>query len=90
MAVHYDETRKIFSLQTKNSTYQLQIDRFGVLLNLYYGSRTESPMDYLLTYADRGFPATPMTRGRIGPILWMCFPRSIPATGQGISAASVW
>ena len=55
MAVHYDETRKIFSLQTKNSTYQMQIDRFGVLLHLYYGSRTESPMDYLLTYADRGF-----------------------------------
>lgn len=33
----------------------MQIDAYGFLLHLYYGRKTDGVMDYLLTYADRGF-----------------------------------
>ena len=55
MAVNYDETTGIFTIQTEKSSYQMQVDRFGVLLHLYYGGRVNGPMDYLLTFQDRGF-----------------------------------
>ena len=83
MAVHYDETRKIFSLQTKNSTYQMQIDRFGVLVHLYYGSRMESPMDYLLTYADRGFSGNPYDAGTDRTYSLDVLPQEYPCHGTG-------
>ena len=59
MGIVFDETRKTFTLHTKDSTYQMQVDPFGFLLHLYYGRKTEGCMDYLLTYADRGFSGNP-------------------------------
>ena len=53
MPLVYDASTKTFSIHTANSTYQMQVDRFGYLLHLYYGTRTEGCMDYLLTFADR-------------------------------------
>ena len=54
MSIIYDEKQKTISLHTKNTTYQMQVDRYGFLLHLYYGKRTDGCMDYLLTYYDRG------------------------------------
>ena len=53
MPLVYDSETKTFTIHTDRSTYQMQVDRFGYLLHLYYGSRTEGTMDYLITYADR-------------------------------------
>ncbi len=53
MPLVYDSETKTFTIHTDRSTYQMQVDRFGYLLHLYYGSRTEGTMDYLITYANR-------------------------------------
>ena len=37
MAVIYNQEKRIFSLQTKNTTYQMKADQLGYLLHLYYG-----------------------------------------------------
>ena len=63
MAIIFDKERKTLTLHTKNSTYQMQVDDYGFLLHLYYGTRTEGCMDYLLTYADRGFSGNPYDVG---------------------------
>lgn len=46
---------KIFNLETKNTLYQMKVDRFGVLNQLWYGEKTDCCMDYLLDYPDAGF-----------------------------------
>lgn len=56
MAIIYDPNKKIFTLHTAHTTYQMQVDSLGYLLHLYYGDKTNGFMDYLLTYADHGFP----------------------------------
>ena len=44
-----------FTINTDNSTYQMKIDQYGILIHLYYGQRAEGEMDYLLNVFDRGF-----------------------------------
>ncbi len=46
---------KIFNLETKNTLYQMKVDRFEVLNHLWYGEKTDCCMDYLLDYPDAGF-----------------------------------
>ena len=53
MPIIVDETSRTFTLHTDNTTYQMRVDEPGYLLHLYYGTRTEGTMDYLVTYADR-------------------------------------
>ncbi len=45
----------IFTIETKNTMYQMKADKFGVLLHLWYGKKTEQDMSYLLNYGDVGF-----------------------------------
>ena len=39
MAISYDELNRIFTIQTKDSTYQMMADQHDRLLHLYYGRR---------------------------------------------------
>ena len=59
MSIVYNEAQKTITLHTKNTTYQMQIDKYGFLLHLYYGRKADGCMDYLLTYYDRGFSGNP-------------------------------
>jgi alpha-galactosidase len=86
MGIIYCEKDRTFTLQTKETTYQMQVDQYGFLLHLYYGKKAEGCMDYLLTYYDRGFPEIPMMREQTEPIPWTLFHRSFPATETEISA----
>ena len=52
MSIRYDGATRIFSLETAHALYQMQADRHGVLLHLYWGARTDCAMDYLLQYAE--------------------------------------
>ncbi len=46
----------VFTLQTKNSTYQMKADERRVLLHTYYGAKTdETDHSYLIQMADHGF-----------------------------------
>ncbi|WP_334333637.1 alpha-galactosidase [Companilactobacillus sp. HBUAS59544] len=49
MTISVDKDKKLFTLQTKNSTYQMKVGRFGYLYHLYYGKKIEEPdLSYLL------------------------------------------
>ena len=55
MPITFDEKRKIFKLDTLDSTYAIGI-REGYLIHLYYGKKI--PDDYLLDLPFRGYFAT--------------------------------
>ena len=86
MGIIYCEKDRTFTLQTKETTYQMQVDQYGFLLHLYYGKKAEGCMDYLLTYYDRGFPEILMMREQTEPIPWTLFHRNFPAMETEISA----
>ena len=88
MAIIYNPNKKIFTLHTAHTTYQMQVDPLGYLLHLYYGEKTNSSMDYVLTYADRDFPEILMQRAWIAHIRWMRCHRSIRPLAPEITAIS--
>ncbi len=57
--IRYDTENQLFTLSTKNTSYQMKVDSRGFLLHLYYGARISGNMEYLLTYYDRGFSGNP-------------------------------
>ena len=64
MAIYIDQERRVFTLQTKNSTYQMKADKHGVLLHTYYGRKTDcSDKSDLIFMADRGFSGNPYEMG---------------------------
>lgn len=63
MAIHYIENNRIFMLHTAHSTYEMQADRYGYLLHLYYGARIQGTAEGILTYTDRGFSGNPYDTG---------------------------
>ena len=83
MAIIYNEEQQTFTLHTNQSTYQMQVDSYGFLLHLYYGKRTEGCMDYLLTYADRGFSGNPYDAGTDRTYLMDVLPQEFPCRGTG-------
>ena len=87
MAIRYQEEQQLFTIHTRQSTYQMKVDRFGYLLHLYYGDRSEGSMEYLLTYADRGFSGNPYESGGDRPIPWTYSPRNIRSLVPGITGA---
>ena len=84
MGIVYCEADRTFTIQTKNTTYQMQVDRFGFLLHLYYGKKTDgSCMDYLLTYYDRGFSGNPYDAGEDRTYSMDTLPQEYTAYGNG-------
>lgn len=65
MAIIIDEQRRVFTLQTKHTTYQMKADAKDVLLHTYYGEKTDSGDKSLLIFrADRGFSGNPYEVGK--------------------------
>ncbi|MCI8417008.1 MAG: alpha-galactosidase [Lachnospiraceae bacterium] len=83
MSIIFSEKDKTFILHTKNTTYQMQVDSYGFLLHLYYGRRTEGCMDYLLSYADRGFSGNPYDAGEDRTYSMDVLPQELPCQGTG-------
>ena len=48
MSIIYNPNKRIFTLHTRNTTYQMMIDQYGYLLHLYYGTKNNGLMDYLI------------------------------------------
>ena len=42
MSIRFDSESKTFTLYTKNTAYQMQVNQVGHLLHLYYGKKTGS------------------------------------------------
>lgn len=83
MGIAFSEKDKTFTLHTMNTTYQMKVDSFGFLLHLYYGRRTEGCMDYLLTFADRGFSGNPYEAGEDRTYSMDALPQELPCQGTG-------
>ncbi len=83
MGILYDETKKLFTLHTAHTSYQMMVDRFGNLLHLYYGARVHGAMDYLLTYQDRGFSGNPYAAGMDRTYSLDALPQEYPTLGTG-------
>lgn len=83
MAIIFNEENRTFTLHTKNTTYQMQIDRFGYLMHLYYGRKAEGCMDFLLTYFDRGFSGNPYDAGNERTYSMDTLPQEFPCMGTG-------
>lgn len=83
MAIRYFEKEKIFTIDTEHSSYQMKVDDYGYLLHLYYGGRVEGSMEYLLTYADRGFSGNPYEAGEDRTYSMDTLPQEYPAQGNG-------
>lgn len=60
MAIIFNEQTKVFTLQTKNTSYQMKVGNYGFLWHLYYGKKI-NPFDtsYLIKFVDRGFSGNP-------------------------------
>ena len=83
MAILFQEEKRIFTLQTKQTTYQMKVDDFGFLLHLYYGAKVSGEMDYLLTYYDRGFSGNPNDVGNNRTYSMDVLPQEYPTLGTG-------
>ena len=83
MAITVDSLKKVITIHTDHSSYQMQIDRFGYLIHLYYGQRTAELMDHLLVYADRGFSGNPYDAGRDRTYSLDSLPQEYPSQGTG-------
>lgn len=61
----YNEQDRTLTLHTENTTYQIKIDRYNVLLHTYYGPRIrQEDMSYLIQYQDHGWCPNPWEAGR--------------------------
>ena len=65
MAIIIDENCGVFTLHTRNSTYQMKADFRNLLLHTYYGEKTDnSDKSLLLFQTDRGFSGNPYEMGK--------------------------
>ena len=55
-----NKEHRVFTLHTKNTTYQMKADRHNVLIHTYYGpSVVYCYLSYLVLYADRACAPNP-------------------------------
>lgn len=83
MSIIFNPNKKIFSLHTKNTTYQIMVDKHEYLLHLYYGPTNNGLMDYTLIYADRGFSGNPYVAGNDRTYSLDTLPQEYPTLGTG-------
>jgi alpha-galactosidase len=83
MSISCNQEKKLFTLETKSSTYQMQVDKYGFLQHLYYGRRVYGQdMSYRFVYHDCGFSGNPHDVGnRIISLDTM--PQEYTSTGVG-------
>ena len=56
MGIVFENEKRIFTIETKNATYQMQIGKYGHLFHTYYGKKIgNTQVDYLTRGADCGF-----------------------------------
>lgn len=84
MAVLYNDSEKMFCLNTVNTTYQMKVDSYGYLLHLYYGKTLRDSVEYMITYFDRsGFSGNPYAAGTNRTYSLDVLPQEFPVQGTG-------
>lgn len=81
---------RLFTLQTKDSSYQMYADEKDVLLHTYYGRRIDGEnLAELIVRETWGFPEIRPRHREIEAILWTVFPRSCPPAAWEITGRTV-
>ena len=76
MAIKVSENGRLFTIQTKDSSYQMFADDKNVLLHLYYGEKIgEENLSGLIFCTDMGFAEIRRRQALTGNILLMHFRR---------------
>ena len=80
----YDVQNKTYTLHTQNTTYQMKVWDYNVLLHTYYGPRLEGEdLSYPLRCSDRGFSPNPNEAGRDRTFSLDTFPQEYSTCGVG-------
>lgn len=82
MSITYFEDKRVFSLDTAGTTYQMQIGKGDYLVHLYYGERLEGTAESVYTYNANIYCPEPMDLppGTLSPNMLML---EYPASGTG-------
>ena len=84
MAIKVSENGRLFTLQTKDSSYQMFADDKIVLLHLYYGVKIgEENLSGLIFCTDMGFAGNPEEAGPNRKYSLDALPQEIPGSGVG-------
>lgn len=83
MGISFNREKKLFSLETRNTTYQLQIDEYGIIQHIYYGGKVYADADYTIRYACRGMGASISDTGAWRDYELDTIPREYPTIGVG-------
>ena len=82
--IRYDAQDKTYTLHTKNTTYQMKVWDYNILLHTYYGPRLEdADLSYPLRCADRGFSPNPSEAGASRTFSLDTFPQEYSTCGVG-------
>ena len=85
MAVYADEKQRTFTLQTKNTTYQMKVDAYGMLLHTYYGEKTDNSDLTGFRRMTADFPAMRMKL----PVLTTDFPQILRRRSTAVSERGI-
>lgn len=84
MPISFDEQKKIFKLDTKNTTYAMQVIRHGCLAHLYYGKKLiDNDLGYLIRGINLSFAAYPAEEVPDRSFSFGTTPLEYPAFGIG-------
>ena len=79
-----DTEKRVFTLQTRSTTYQMKADENGVLLHVYYGPKVHGgDLSRLIRYADRGFSPNPDEAGNNRTYSLDTLPQEYSGSGAG-------
>ena len=79
-----DNKKRMFTLQTRNTTYQLKADQNGVLFHTYYGPKIQGgDLSRLIRFADRGFSPNPNEVGNDRTYSLDTLPQEYSGSGAG-------
>ena len=79
-----DDKKQLFTLHTRNTTYQMKADATGVLLHTYYGPRIRGgDLSLLIRHADRGFSPNPDEAGNDRTYSLDTLPQEYSGSGAG-------
>lgn len=84
MSIRYIDQEKLFILETKNSCYQMTIDKSGCLRHLYYGRPVgQINMNYRYRASDRGFSGNPYEQAQDRGCSFDVMPQEYSCYGVG-------
>lgn len=84
MSVIYHESKKVFTIQTKNSTYQMKVSEHGHLLHLYYGKPIgDEDVSYLIPNVVRSHESNPPEAGTDRVYSLCAYPQEFSSNDAG-------